>query len=152
RIILQVIVVAAMLLSLAQARPQGGEQIPIIRQDQEVNFDGSYKYSYETGNGIQVEEQGYLKNPGTDQEGQVSRMGWAKSCPRCLAFARNQFAKCTFTNLHLHLVWSALFHSSKKVAQGSYSYMSPEGPISITYIADENGFQPVGAHLPTPPP
>ncbi|KAH8364671.1 hypothetical protein KR084_009791 [Drosophila pseudotakahashii] len=36
---------------------------------------------------------------------------------------------------------------------GSTSYISPEGQqISLTYIADENGFQPQGAHLPTPPP
>ncbi|KAH8360489.1 hypothetical protein KR200_006881 [Drosophila serrata] len=36
---------------------------------------------------------------------------------------------------------------------GSTNYVSPEGiPISLTYVADENGFQPQGAHLPTPPP
>jgi len=40
-----------------------------------------------------------------------------------------------------------------QVMQGSYSYYSPEGElISVTYIADENGFQPQGDHLPTPPP
>ncbi|OXA58593.1 endocuticle structural glycoprotein SgAbd-3 [Folsomia candida] len=40
-----------------------------------------------------------------------------------------------------------------QVIQGSYSYYSPEGElIELTYIADENGFQPQGAHLPTPPP
>lgn len=39
------------------------------------------------------------------------------------------------------------------VAQGSYSYVSPEGEkIQIQYTADENGYQPTGSHLPTPPP
>uniref|UniRef100_A0A1I8P594 Pupal cuticle protein Edg-78E n=1 Tax=Stomoxys calcitrans TaxID=35570 RepID=A0A1I8P594_STOCA len=38
-------------------------------------------------------------------------------------------------------------------AKGSYSYTSPEGqPIDLTYTADENGYQPQGDHLPTPPP
>jgi hypothetical protein len=62
-----------------------------------------------------------------------------------------------------------------QVVQGSYSYTSPEGkPITVNYIADENGlylvfahlkekfklkanifskgFRAEGAHLPTPPP
>lgn len=66
--------------------------------------------SYETGNSITAEEQGFLKNAGQpEQEAQV--------------------------------------------AQGQYKYTSPEGQvIELSYIADENGFQPVGAHLPTPPP
>ncbi|XP_075163604.1 pupal cuticle protein Edg-78E-like [Haematobia irritans] len=38
-------------------------------------------------------------------------------------------------------------------ATGSYSYISPEGEhISLTYTADEEGYHPVGDHLPTPPP
>ncbi|EFA00926.1 pupal cuticle protein 20 [Tribolium castaneum] len=38
-------------------------------------------------------------------------------------------------------------------ADGSFSFTSPEGQqFSITYTADENGFHPQGAHLPTPPP
>jgi hypothetical protein len=40
-----------------------------------------------------------------------------------------------------------------EVIQGSYSYTAPDGtPITITYVADENGFRAEGAHLPTPPP
>lgn len=42
-----------------------------IRQEQEQNVDGSYKYLYETGNGIYAEEEGYLKNAGTEDEAQV---------------------------------------------------------------------------------
>ncbi|CAG0916777.1 unnamed protein product [Notodromas monacha] len=37
--------------------------------------------------------------------------------------------------------------------QGSFSYNAPDGtPISLNYEADENGFRPYGAHLPTAPP
>ena len=37
------------------------------------------------------------------------------------------------------------------VQTGSYSYLDPEGNvITLKYIADENGFQPEGDHLPQP--
>ena len=37
--------------------------------------------------------------------------------------------------------------------QGQHYYISPEGEkITLTFVADENGYQPKGDHLPTPPP
>ena len=42
---------------------------------------------------------------------------------------------------------------SGTVSKGSYSYTSPDGVvITVNWVADENGFQATGDHLPTPPP
>ncbi|XP_073980746.1 endocuticle structural glycoprotein ABD-4-like [Rhodnius prolixus] len=40
------------------------------------------------------------------------------------------------------------------VVRGSYSYTAPDGQvIQVIYVSDDlGGFQPQGAHLPTPPP
>ena len=39
------------------------------------------------------------------------------------------------------------------VQSGTISWVSPEGiPITLSYVADETGFHPVGSHLPTSPP
>lgn len=84
--------------------------IPILRQSADgPNPDGSYSYSYETANGIQAQEIGYLNYPGTQAE--------------------------------------------SREAQGSYSYTAPNGEIvQVSYVANENGFQPQGSHIPTIPP
>lgn len=79
-------------------------------------------YSYETSNGIRVENVGYLKKiiiPKTETtDGQV-------------------------IDEHEELVL---------VQTGSYSYSDPEGNIiTLRYVADENGFQPEGEHLPVAP-
>ncbi|CAG4937428.1 unnamed protein product [Colias eurytheme] len=86
------------------------ETIPIVRQEQVINPDGSYRWNYETGNGIAAEEAGSIKNQGIPEQESLS-------------------------------------------AQGQYQYTAPDGQIiQLQYVADENGFQPRGAHLPTSPP
>lgn len=38
-------------------------------------------------------------------------------------------------------------------AQGSYSYTAPNGEVvQVSYVANENGFQPQGSHIPPIPP
>jgi loricrin len=106
----------SVLLAVACASPIGEYDnykttpIPILKFDNQQNHDGSYNYAFETANGINAHEQGFVKNAGV-KDGEI------------------------------------------QVQQGYYSYTSPDGhPISVQYIADENGFQVKGDHLPTPPP
>ena len=72
----QQIVLALFGCTLAAPQVQQGpttEPIPIISQEQEISYDGSYKWAYETGNGIQAEEQGYQKEiPGQEEKANVS--------------------------------------------------------------------------------
>ncbi|CAB0013410.1 unnamed protein product [Nesidiocoris tenuis] len=69
------------------------------------------RYYYQTGNGIQAQESGAVKNFGAGEPNEIQS------------------------------------------AAGAYSYTAPDGQvISLEYTADENGFVPRGAHIPTPPP
>ncbi|XP_053692228.1 endocuticle structural glycoprotein SgAbd-2-like [Sabethes cyaneus] len=100
-------IVCALVLALVCV-VSANKDAAVVRNDAEINVDGSYQYAYETSNGITAEEQGSLKNVGSEQA---------------------------------------------QVAQGQFSYTAPEGTkITLRYVADENGFQPQGDHLPTPPP
>ncbi|KAK9721342.1 Insect cuticle protein [Popillia japonica] len=90
--------------------PSPGQSIAILRQQSDLNPDGSYQWSYETENGISAQEQGQLKNVPNSQEPAIE-------------------------------------------AQGGFQYTAPDGtPIQLSYVANENGFQPQGNHLPVAPP
>jgi len=98
----------ALFLAVAAARPQDAEPIKIIKQSQEHDTEsGKYSFSYESENGIKVEESGEQKVIG-DEAGTVSK--------------------------------------------GSFSYPDEGVTITVNWVADENGFQAKGDHLPTPPP
>lgn len=54
------------------------------------------------------------------------------------------------TSNDIHQVASGDEHGN---IQGSYDYISPEGElIKVSYVANENGYQPDSSVLPTPPP
>ncbi|XP_064542529.1 larval cuticle protein 65Ag1-like [Drosophila montana] len=99
------LIVFVALFALALAAPV--DDVKIVRLDSDVQPD-SYKYGLETSDGTQKDEQGQLKNIGTEQEA-IS-------------------------------------------VKGSFSFVADDGQTYVVnYIADENGFQPQGAHLPVAP-
>ncbi|KAJ3654487.1 hypothetical protein Zmor_013674 [Zophobas morio] len=111
----------------AQPHPQpnaasGGATTPvtIVNQAEVIGPDGSFNYSYDTSNGIHVEQGGYVK-----QGAQPKSVD-----------PNNPDAG-----------------GDVQVIQGAFSYTAPDGQeISLKYVADDNGFQPQGDHLPTAPP
>ncbi|KAE8573773.1 endocuticle structural glycoprotein SgAbd-2 isoform X1 [Halyomorpha halys] len=67
--------------------------IPIISYVNENNYDGSYKYSYETGDGISVQEEGFLKNPGVEgEEAQTARGTYSYTAPDGQVITVNWYA------------------------------------------------------------
>ncbi|XP_071442459.1 endocuticle structural glycoprotein SgAbd-2-like [Hetaerina americana] len=89
-------------LAVAHAAPQfgggGGQQqyttpIPIIAYSSDVNFDGTYQYNYETGNGIAARESGYLKNAGNPEtEAQVAQGSFSYTGPDGVLYTINYIA------------------------------------------------------------
>nr|CAD7395294.1 unnamed protein product [Timema poppensis] len=80
-------VLVALFVSVVSAQkynynPSSLRDVPILAYNNEVNIDGSYKWNYETGNGIVAQEQGYLKNPGQkDLEAQVAQGSYSYTGP-----------------------------------------------------------------------
>lgn len=97
-----------------------------MRRDKDSGSDSSKikwscPFSYEAGNGIKIEGSGFTKKALVPQFDEAGAR---------LADAEKDVL----------------------VQVGSYSYTAPDGQvITVKYIADENGFQPTGDHLPTPP-
>lgn len=100
---------------------------------------------------------------------QILRLNNVNNGDGSYQFEYGSFFYLLFLNKHIN---SFRYETSNKISQneagqlknagsdneaeevhGSYTYTSPEGQqITVQYIANEFGFQPVGDHLPTPPP
>ncbi|TMW43109.1 hypothetical protein DOY81_011811, partial [Sarcophaga bullata] len=116
------VLLCAALFAYALARPAQEQtadaatttttQATIIKQVDVNNADGSFNSSYETSNGIRVENIGYMKK---------------------ILVPRQETEDGQVIEEHEELIL---------VQTGSYSYLDPEGNvITLKYIADENGFQ-----------
>ncbi|XP_065077657.1 cuticle protein CP14.6-like [Ochlerotatus camptorhynchus] len=115
--------IIAILVAVAYAAPQGQSDAdtPIVSQNSDIQPDGSFNYAFETGNGIKVEDQGTIKIVKVPKTDATGR-----------AIGEEEI--------------------SVSVQTGSYQYTAPDGQIyTVRYIADENGFQPQGDHLPVGP-
>ncbi|XP_016975762.1 larval cuticle protein 65Ag1 [Drosophila rhopaloa] len=98
------IALTCLLACVLAAPPASQQEAQVLRFDSDVQPEG-YKFAVETSDGKSHQEEGQLKDVGTDHEAIVVR--------------------------------------------GSYAYVGDDGQTyTINYVADENGFQPEGAHLP----
>lgn len=82
-----------------------------------------------------------------------SLLGMIRNYDKCIYFFSFEAGNGIHVHEHGYFKESADKKHETLVQQGTITYHDEHGnPITLTYIADENGFQPQGAHLPTPPP
>ncbi|XP_061710367.1 uncharacterized protein LOC133520081 [Cydia pomonella] len=93
------VVLLALIAACWAAPQQNPQEVQILRQESDNSGLGGYQFVYELSDGSKHEEQGELKNQGTENEAIAVR--------------------------------------------GQYSWVGPDGvTYVVSYIADENGFQP----------
>ncbi|XP_029709547.2 cuticle protein CP14.6-like [Aedes albopictus] len=116
--------VCALLVTLSHAAPPQGKSdadSQVVSQNSDIQPDGSFSYAFETDNGIKVDDQGTIKQ-----------------------------VKVPKTDASGKSIGEDVVPVS--VQTGSFQYTAPDGQVlTIKYVADENGFQPQGAHIPVAP-
>ncbi|KXJ67813.1 hypothetical protein RP20_CCG010309 [Aedes albopictus] len=116
--------VCALLVTLIHAAPPQGKtdaDSQVVSQNSDIQPDGSFSYAFETDNGIKVDDQGTIKQ-----------------------------VKVPKTDASGKSIGEDVVPVS--VQTGSFQYTAPDGQVlTIKYVADENGFQPQGAHIPVAP-
>ncbi|KAG6440630.1 larval cuticle protein LCP-17 [Manduca sexta] len=103
------LVVIAAAVAVASAAAVDEYSAKVLKSSFDSEPEGSFKYAYETENGIYGAADGFVKNVNSEYPAVA--------------------------------------------IQGGYKYTAPDGtPVEITYVADENGYQPQGNLLPVAPP
>ncbi|XP_073980097.1 endocuticle structural glycoprotein ABD-4-like [Rhodnius prolixus] len=111
-------------LGYVWAAPQQGpstEPIPILKYENEVNFDGTYKWAYETGNGISAQESGFVKNFGQGEPNEIQT-------------AQGQYSYTAPDGQVIQLVYTA--DENGFVPQGSHIPTPPPIPPAIQKALD----------------
>ncbi|XP_063624711.1 larval cuticle protein LCP-17-like [Cydia splendana] len=141
---------------------RSGEQAAeVISSVSDVRPDG-FNYAYETNNGIQAQAEGVVQDVNSLYHADVShvvRSGeQAAEVVSSVSDVRpDGFNYAYETNNGIQaqaegVVQDVNSENPKQVVRGSYSYRGDDGQTyQVNYVADENGFQPEGAHLPVAP-
>lgn len=120
----QVVFVLVAAVCAVLGAPQNKEPVPIISQESDIQPDGTFKWSFESGDGTKAEQSGQPKQV-TIQSASRTRL------------------------LKEH---SQVEQETPLVYQGSASWTDNEGTQhQLTYIADENGYQPQSPDIPVAP-
>ncbi|XP_034250419.1 endocuticle structural glycoprotein ABD-4-like [Thrips palmi] len=122
-----VLVALSALVAVALAAPQqpNTTPIPIIRLENDATPDGTYRFSYETGNGIQAQEQGRLNNVGTPDEGNSVQGSFSYTGPDAVQYAVQYTAD-----------------NEGFVAQGAHLPTPPPIPAELARALEEAARQP----------
>lgn len=95
-------------VAAAAPQPQQPEPVPILKQSQDIQPDGSFQWDFESADGTRQDQQGAPK---------------------------------------------PVTNGTAEVLQGSASWVDPQGGNhALSYVADENGYQPQGSDVPAVPP
>ncbi|XP_050295173.1 larval cuticle protein 1-like [Anthonomus grandis grandis] len=104
---LKLSLVVLMVVCGAISAPAAEEPVQIVNQENDIQPDGSFKWSFETADGVKQEQSGQPKQ---------------------------------------------IESETAIVIQGSASWTDKEGtPHQLTYVADENGYQPQSPDIPQAP-
>nr|XP_027208970.1 cuticle protein AMP1A-like [Penaeus vannamei] len=154
------IIVLACLAAVAVATPQFEDRVvALLRDDRVANEDGTFSYAVEADNGINTAVEGVVGSAGQiNQQGSYTYT----LADRVVALLRDDrvanedgtFSYALEADNGINTAVEGVVGSAGQINQaGSYTYTLADGTQAVvTFVANENGFQPQSSILPTPHP